>query len=90
MWLIGSLGVDRRRLNAWRRLFHGGVFVEPHMPELREFREHFLHELQVIPGTDGRSVTVYGKDSGRKKHSSAHASFLLTTTFAIRHFSSPS
>ena len=48
MWLIGSLGVDRRRLNAWRRLFHGGVFVEPHMPELREFREHFLSELQVI------------------------------------------
>ena len=48
MWLIGSLGVDRRKLNAWRRLFHGGVFVEPHMPELREFREHFLGELQVI------------------------------------------
>ena len=47
MWLIGSLGVDRRKLNAWRRLFHGGVFVEPHMPELREFREHFLGELQV-------------------------------------------
>ena len=38
MWLIGSLGVDRRKLNAWRRLFHGGVFVEPHMPELKEFR----------------------------------------------------
>ena len=61
MWLIGSLGVDRRKLNAWRRLFHGGVFVEPHMPELREFREHFLGELQVIncPCRDS-PITVYG------------------------------
>ena len=62
MWLIGSLGVDRRKLNAWRRLFHGGVFVEPHMPELREFREHFLGELQVIncPCRDS-PITVYGR-----------------------------
>ena len=46
MWLIGSLGVDRRRLNAWRRLFHGGVFVEPHMPQLREFKHFFLRSIQ--------------------------------------------
>ena len=60
MWLIGSLGVDRRRLNAWRRLFHGGVFVEPHMPELREFREHFLRELQVIAqGAAGHQTPLF-------------------------------
>jgi hypothetical protein len=48
MWLIGSLGLDRKKPPPWRRLFHGGVFVEPHMPELKEFRKHFLTVLQVM------------------------------------------
>ena len=37
-WLVGSLGLDLRRSSSWRKAFHGGVFVEPHMPELKEFR----------------------------------------------------
>ena len=76
MWLIGSLGVDRRRLNAWRRLFHGGVFVEPHMPELREFREHFLRELQVIPGTDDQSPFTEKTLAAKNIHRRMQNSFL--------------
>lgn len=46
-WLIGSLGLDLKRLSAWRRVFHRGIFVEPHMPELQEFRKYFIKSLQV-------------------------------------------
>ncbi len=47
VWLIGSLGLDLKRLSAWRSVFDGGVFVEPHMPELKEFRKYFVGALQV-------------------------------------------
>jgi hypothetical protein len=46
-WLIGSLGLDLKKLSAWRRVFHGGIFVEPHMPELKEFKKFFINSLQV-------------------------------------------
>ena len=63
IWLIGSLGLDLRtesaRRNAqtgsqysiarnrWKDVFEGGIFVEPHMPELAEFKEYFLNILKV-------------------------------------------
>ncbi len=35
-WLVGSLGLDLLRVEAsWRGVFGGGVFVQPHAPELR-------------------------------------------------------
>ena len=55
LWLIGSLGLDLRSGNAnannekgsqysiarnrWKSVFTGGIFVEPHMPELAEFKK---------------------------------------------------
>ena len=47
VWLVGSLGLDLHKLSAWRTVFHGGLFVEPHMPELAEFKTYFLDALQV-------------------------------------------
>ena len=55
LWLIGSLGLDPNKLSAWKRVFHGGVFVEPHMPELQEFKEYFIRSLQD-PTHDMRNV----------------------------------
>ena len=46
-WLVGSLGLDLHKLSAWRTVFHGGLFVEPHMPELAEFKTYFIDALQV-------------------------------------------
>ena len=46
-WLVGSLGLDLHKLSAWRTVFHGGLFVEPHMPELAEFKNFFIEALQV-------------------------------------------
>ena len=45
--ILGSLGLELQRLKSWRKVFEGGVFVEPHMPELREFKNYFLSALQV-------------------------------------------
>ena len=45
--ILGSLGLELQRLKSWRKVFQGGVFVEPHMPELREFKNYFLSALQV-------------------------------------------
>ena len=47
IWLVGSLGLDLHKLSAWRTVFHGGLFVEPHMPELSEFKTYFIDALQV-------------------------------------------
>lgn len=47
IWLIGSLGLDLRTLSGWRKVFHGGFFVEPHMPELSKFKKFFVSSLQV-------------------------------------------
>ena len=47
-WLVGSLGLDLHKLSAWRTVFHGGLFVEPHMPELAEFKTYFIDALQVL------------------------------------------
>ena len=46
-WLVGSLGLDLRRSSSWRKAFHGGVFVEPHMPELKEFRYEFPWQARI-------------------------------------------
>ena len=47
VWLVGSLGLDLRRRESWKIVFNGGAFVEPHMPELREFKNYFLGSLKV-------------------------------------------
>lgn len=46
-WLIGTLGLELRRLKSWRSVYKGGAFVEPHMPELREFKNFFLKSLKA-------------------------------------------
>ena len=64
LWLIGSLGLDLRSGNSdknnkkgsqysigrnrWKSVFTGGIFVEPHMPELAEFKRYFLETVKVI------------------------------------------
>jgi hypothetical protein len=64
LWLIGSLGLDLRSGNSdtnnkkgsqysiarnrWKSVFKGGIFVEPHMPELAEFKRYFLETVKVI------------------------------------------
>ena len=63
LWLIGSLGLDLRNgkqsrddesgskysiaRNRWKSVFAGGIFVEPHMPELAEFKNYFLDTIKV-------------------------------------------
>ena len=63
LWLIGSLGLDLRNKNTnkemesgskhsigrnrWKSVFTGGIFVEPHMPELAEFKRYFLNSMKV-------------------------------------------
>ena len=52
IWLIGTLGLELRRLKSWRSVYKGGAFVEPHMPELREFKNFFLSSLKVHTSLD--------------------------------------
>ena len=47
VWLLGSLGLELRSLRTWRTVFRGGILVEPHLPQLREFKEFFLRSLQA-------------------------------------------
>ena len=47
IWLIGSMGLEIKTLSGIKRVFHGGIFVEPYMPELKEFKSYFINSLQV-------------------------------------------
>ena len=49
LWLVCSVAGASvvGRSAAWRRFFHGGIFVEPHMPELEDFKDYFVSSLQV-------------------------------------------
>ena len=33
--------------NRWKEVFAGGLFVEPHMPELEDFKQYFLETVKV-------------------------------------------
>ena len=48
LWIVGSLGLDLKKESSWRNVFSGGIFVEPHMPELKEFKKYFLESLKVM------------------------------------------
>ena len=52
----GGSGGDLSHSVGWRRFFHGGFYVEPHMPELEDFREYFVESLQVRRGGGGDQV----------------------------------
>ena len=63
VWLLGSLGLELRRLKSWRQVFNEGAFVEPHMPELREFKNFFLHALKSSDFLLSSAVEDYMADS---------------------------
>jgi hypothetical protein len=45
--LTGTIGLDKNLLKLWKNIFMGGYLIEPHMPELPDFRNYFLHKLKV-------------------------------------------
>ena len=63
VWLLGSLGLELRSLKTWRRVFSGGAFVEPHMPELREFKNYFLNSLKTPDFLLSSAVEQYMADN---------------------------
>ena len=59
--IIGTVGLDifipndkkarerlvRKRRQTWRKVFHAGILIEPHIPELEEFKEYFNDAIRV-------------------------------------------
>jgi len=45
--LTGTIGLDKNLLKLWKNVFTGGYLIEPHMPELPDFRNYFLDKLEV-------------------------------------------
>ena len=57
VWLLGSLGLELRNIKSWHQVFKQGIFVDPHMPELSEFKNYFLHALKVrLCNPDKKSI----------------------------------
>ena len=61
-WLIGSLGLDLNKLSNWRKVFHNGIFIEPHMPELLEFKNYFMDALLNPSGVLEKSIREYKEE----------------------------
>ena len=48
IWIAATVGL--RQMNVvqeWKRVFHGGVVLEPYLPELDQFQRYFTHALRV-------------------------------------------
>jgi 2-keto-4-pentenoate hydratase/2-oxohepta-3-ene-1,7-dioic acid hydratase in catechol pathway len=37
----------RKRRETWRKVFHAGILIEPHIPELDEFKDYFNEAIKV-------------------------------------------
>jgi hypothetical protein len=48
--LTGTIGLDKNLLKLWKNIFTGGYLIEPHMPELPDFKKYFLDKLEVSTG----------------------------------------
>lgn len=48
IWIMATVGLRQMdALDTWRRVFHGGVVLEPYLPELDQFQRYFTHALRV-------------------------------------------
>ena len=54
VWVLASVGLGQlKTFPAWRQVFHGGVVVEPFLPELKQFRKYFVNSLEVKNNESG-------------------------------------
>ena len=48
IWIAATVGLRQMAvIQAWKRVFHGGVVLEPYLPELEQFQRYFAHALKV-------------------------------------------
>ena len=48
IWIVATVGLRQMGvIQAWKRVFHGGVVLEPYLPELEQFQRYFTHALRV-------------------------------------------
>lgn len=70
--IIGTVGLDifipndkkarerlvRKRRQTWRKVFHAGILIEPHIPELEEFKEYFNDAIRVRYFFEGNNMST--------------------------------
>lgn len=57
--LTGTIGLDKNLLKLWKNIFTGGYLIEPHMPELPDFRKYFLDKLETASSSNDSLVHAY-------------------------------
>lgn len=45
--ITGTIGLNHNLMRLWRNLFSGSFLIEPHMPELPDFRNYLLSTFKV-------------------------------------------
>lgn len=45
--ITGTIGLNHNLMRLWRNLFAGSFLIEPHMPELPDFRNYLLTTFKV-------------------------------------------
>ncbi|XP_066995173.2 metabotropic glutamate receptor 5 [Anabrus simplex] len=57
--IVGTIGLNKNFLKLWKNLFAGGFLIEPHTPELPDFRNYFLEVLKNGLKTDDELIHQY-------------------------------
>jgi hypothetical protein len=48
IWIMASVGLGQmQNIQAWKNTYHGGIVLEPYLPELDQFRQYFQNSLIV-------------------------------------------
>ena len=52
IWIMATVGLRQMdHILSWKKVFNGGVVLEPYLPELEQFQNYFQHALLVSIGT---------------------------------------
>ena len=48
IWIMATVGLRQMdHILSWKKVFNGGVVLEPYLPELEQFQNYFQHALLV-------------------------------------------
>ena len=51
IWIMATVGLRQMdHILSWKKVFNGGVVLEPYLPELEQFQNYFQHALLVSIG----------------------------------------
>jgi hypothetical protein len=84
-WIVSSFGLDAKKSPLLQAAFDGALYVEPYLPEMAEFKRHFMRSLQVRACEHDIDIHLAPPMMKSSTPASASPIFLLQSTDSAMH-----